>query len=135
MSMLALLFDQYADLRPEDPCYLEIEDGGDGAYYCIKCLKAKFPESERRYGCAGGAEHDGCVHCVECGKLLDYVLTDAGASEELAHFATVKFRRNKPLDRNTAFHLARLIAAKENDLDVIRIAARAIRCMKRIPSK
>ncbi len=40
MSMLALLFDQYADLRPEDPCYLEIEDGGDGAYYCMRCLKA-----------------------------------------------------------------------------------------------
>lgn len=134
MSALALLFDQYANLRPGDPVYLEIEDGGDGAEYCLKCLKAKYPDSEG-YGSSAGAEFDGCVHCAECGKLLDYTLTDHGAEEELAHFSAVKFRRNKPLDRDTAYHLARLIAAKENDLDVIRIAARAIRCMKRIPSK
>lgn len=131
--MLAHLFDEYANLRPEDPCYIEIEDGGDGQSYCRKCLAKEFPGNDKwgSYGCA--AEHDGCVHCASCGVLLDYVLTDAGADYELEHFRDVKFRRNKPLDRDTAFHLARLIAAKENDLDVIRIAARAIRCMRRIP--
>jgi hypothetical protein len=134
MSMLAYLFDEYAALVPENGYWIDFEDGGNGETYCLRCVKKKDSGKEKYsgYGCA--AEQDGCLHCSECGKLLDYVLTDHGAEEELHHFKSVKFRRNKPLDRETAYHLARLIAAKPNDIDVIRIAARAIRCMKRIPN-
>lgn len=134
MSALACLFDRYANLDPEPAYWLEIEDGGDGQDYCLKCVKKKLPGSEQYSGYGGPAEQDGCMHCSQCGKLLDYTLTDHGAEEELNHFRTVKFRRNKPLDRDTAYHLARLIAAKESDPEVILVAARAIRCMKRIPA-
>lgn len=130
MSLLSLLFDQYADLEPGPGCWV---DDDDAETYCLGCAK-KIADGRpiSSYGCA--AEQDGCLHCHKCGKLLDYVLTNYGAEEELHHFKTMKFRRDKPLDRQTAYHLARLIAAKENDMDVIRVAARAIRCMKRIPT-
>lgn len=134
MSALALLFDQYARLWPDSGCWLDHEDGGDGETYCRRCIKKKDAGRDAYQVIGAGYESDGCLHCSACGKLLDYVLTDCGAEEELAHFRTVKFRRNKPLDRETAFHLARLIAAKEDDMDVILIAARAIRCMKRLPT-
>lgn len=130
MSLLSFLFDKYANLSPEPGYWLEEECDET---YCLRCIK-KIAAGRlySGYGCA--AEQDGCLHCSECGKLLDYVLTDHGALEELHHFKTVKFRPNKPLDRETAYHLARLIAARDNDLDVIHVAARAIRCMKRIPA-
>jgi hypothetical protein len=134
VSPLVLLFEQYADIHPEPGYWFETEDGGDGDDYCLKCVKEKDAGRGKYSGYGCSSEHDGCLHCSKCGKLLDYVLTDYGAEEELNHFRAVKFRRNKPLDRETAYHLARLIAAKEGDLEVIWIAARAIRCMKRIPA-
>jgi hypothetical protein len=130
MSLLSLLFDRYANISPGPAYWLEEDECEE---YCLRCIK-KIAAGRlySGYGCA--AEQDGCLHCHKCGNLLDYVLTDHGALEELHHFKTVKFRPGKPLDRETAYHLARLIAAKEDDPDVIHIAARAIRCMKRIPS-
>ena len=134
MNLLSLLFDEYAALTPEPSCWLDFEDGGDGNSHCLRCIK-KLDAGRDKYSCAGGStEEDGCLHCGTCGKILDYTLTDDGAASELSHFKTVKFRRDKPLDRNTAYHLARLIAAKDDDMEVIRIAARAIRCMKGIPN-
>lgn len=131
MTPLSLLFDRYANLSPQPGYWLE--DDNCSETYCLRCIK-KIAKGRpySGYGCA--AEQDGCLHCHECGELLDYVLTEHGALEELNHFKNIKFRKDKPLDRKTAYHLARLIAAKDNDMDVIRVAARAIRCMKRIPS-
>lgn len=132
MSLLALLFEDYAAITPGAAYWVD-EDEADGETYCLRCVKAKA--AGRRYSSYGCApEQDGCLHCAKCGTTLDYVLTEHGAEAELAHFKTVKFRRDKPLDRDTAYHLARLIAAKEDSMDVVRIAAKAIRCMTRIPS-
>lgn len=130
MTLLSLLFDKYANLNPDAGCWVDDDDAGTYCPGCAKKIAKGRPISS--YGCA--AEQDGCLHCDKCGKLLDYVLTDHGALEELQHFKSVKFRRIKRLDRETAYHLARLIAAREHDMDVILIAARAIRCMSRIPS-
>jgi len=66
-------------------------------------------------------------------RILNYTLTNYGAESELSHFRTVKFRRDKPLDRETAYHLARALYGKDNDLEAVMIAARAIRSMKYIP--
>lgn len=129
MSLLGLLFDEYADLDPEPGYWL---DEGVGETYCRRCIE-KLAKGREFSGYGGAAEQDSCLHCHKCGKILDYTLTDHGALEELNHFKGVKFRAGKSLDRETAFHLARLIWAKDNDMEVVRIAARAIRCMKRIP--
>lgn len=133
MSALALLFDEYAGPTPDGAYWIEDDDTGED--YCRKHALEKIAKAGRGELCGGYCrENDSCCHCTVCGKLLDYTLTDHGADAELAHFKMVKFRRNKPLDRDTAYHLARLIAAKENDMDVIRIAARAIRSMRRVPA-
>lgn len=130
MSLLAHLFDQYANLHPSAGYWLM---DNEHETFCQRCVEKIAKGREYTgYGCA--AEQDGCLHCDRCGVTLDYVLTDHGALEELSHFKTVKFRRGKSLDRQTAYHLARLIAARDHDMDVIRIAAKAIRCMKRIPA-
>jgi hypothetical protein len=130
MTMLAHLFDLYAKLDPGSGYWL-LDD--ETQTYCHACvIKVAAGRAFTGYGCA--AEQDGCLHCDKCGKLLDYTLTDHGAIEELNHFKTVRFNRNKPLDRQTAYHLARLIAAKDSDPEVIRIAAMAIRCMRRVPA-
>jgi hypothetical protein len=129
MSLLAHLFDHYANLSPGSGYWLE---DAETETYCLKCVK-RLAKGRDYSGYGGAAEQDGCLHCDKCGELLDYTLTDYGAAEELAHFKTITFRRNKPLDRNTAYHLARLIWARDYDMEVIRIAAKAIRCMRRIP--
>lgn len=133
MTALSLLFDRYAAIDPEPPCWLDFEDGGDGNSHCLRCIK-KLDKGRNKFTiCAGDAEEDSCVHCGTCGKVLDYTLSDTGADSELSHFRTVKFRKDKLLDRDTAFHLARLLAAKGDDFETVQIAARAIRCMKYIP--
>jgi hypothetical protein len=133
MSMLAHFFDLYANLSPEGPCWPFDDDTGEN--YCREHALAKAREAGHDKIDGGYAhEADGCVHCATCGKLLDYSLTDHGQESELAHFVTVKFRRNKPLDRETAYHLARMLWGKDNDLQAIRVAASAIRCMKRLPA-
>lgn len=130
MTDLSYLFDRYAELYPEPPYWPANDDIGE--HYCRKhALEKAGREGEIDGGVV--RETDTCCHCRTCGKLLDYTLTDAGADQELAHFRTVKFRRDKPLDRETAYHLARLCAAKD-DLETIFIAAKAIWCMRAIPT-
>lgn len=134
MNALSLLFDQYAALSPEMGYWLDFEDGGDGGTHCLKCIKKLDAGCDKYTGYGGAPEQDGCLHCGTCGKLLDYTLTDYGANSELDHFKDVKFRRNKPLDRITAYEIARMLAAKGDDLDAVHVAARAIRCMKKLPT-
>src|SRR6185312_12551906 len=103
MSLLSLLFDQYADLSPENPHWICDGDGDEGQDYCRKCALSKIAaDGKGELSVSVAPESDGCLHCCVCGELLDYTLTDAGADAELHHFRTVKFRRNKPLDRDTA---------------------------------
>ena len=133
--MLARLFDLYANLNPDGQFWVECGGRDDGENYCRKHAEEKIAADGDDTLCGGDySESDSCCHCSVCGKLLGYVLTDHGAEAELSHFKSVKFRRNKPLDRVTAYHLARLIDARPNDLEVMRIAACAIRCMKQVPS-
>lgn len=132
MSALSLLFDLYANLKPEPPCWLDFEDGGDGNSHCLRCIKRLDKGRDKYVICTGGGEEDSCVHCGTCGKILEYILSDTGAASELDHFRSVKFRRSKRLDRDTAYHLARLCASCD-DIEVTFIAARAIRCMNGVP--
>lgn len=134
MNALSLLFDKYADLEPENPHWICDDDGDEGHNYCRRCALAKIKKDGKGdLNVSVAPESDSCLHCTVCGKLLDYTLTNHGADSELDHFRSVKFRRDKPLDRDTAYHLARMLAAKGDDCEAVVIAARAIRCMKSIP--
>ena len=135
MTTLSLIFDKYANLSPEDPHWICDGVGDEGKDFCRRCALAKIKKDGKgQLSMSVAPESDGCVHCTVCGKLLDYTLTDHGGDAELDHFRGVKFRRGKPLDRDTAYHLARMLAAKGDDCEAVVIAARAIRCMKSIPN-
>lgn len=130
MAALSALFDRYAAINPPPPYWLSEDDGAD---YCRKHAEKKAAE----IGCEvdGGyhREMDSCCHCAVCGKLLDYTLTGHGQDAEIDHFRNIKFRRGRPLDKVTAYHLARAFYGKDDDLEAVEIAARAIRCMRSVP--
>lgn len=97
------------EAKAEMPYWL-MED--TGASYCLDCIKKKKPDFDfhRDYGdfFDGGfdQEEDGCSHCEDCGKLLEYSLTDYGVDEELEHFLDRDpFDWNDPDD---CFHIARI---------------------------
>lgn len=134
-TLLSRLFDEYANLSPEGPYWVEGDDGDDGYDYCRKHALEKIEKAGGHLSGGYSRENDSCCHCATCGVLLDYSLTDHGQQSELEHFKTIKFRRNKTLDRQTAYHLARMLYGMDDDMDALRVAARAIRCMKSIPNE
>lgn len=94
--------------------------------YCYSCAvkaAAAHPGSEIDGGWPG--EEDGCLHCDTCGCLIEYSLTDYGASSEIDHFRSARFRTS--LSRIDAYHLARMIEAAPNSPDAKRIVKRAAR--------
>lgn len=66
------------------------EDGDDSdESYCFDCIQTLIgnPVHSENYARAGYAfEYDNPQHCEKCGKLLEYILTDDGIEQELAHF-------------------------------------------------
>lgn len=109
------------------PPYWLSGGGTEATYtYCLPCAKAvakAHPGAEIDGGWSG--ESDSCVHCEKCGCLLEYTLTDNGAAYEIEHFSSIRFRR--PLTRDDAYHIARMLAAAPDDPDAIKIGKRAMR--------
>jgi hypothetical protein len=120
---LKIRLDRYAGMYRADPYWLSNDDCG--FTYCRKCalqaLRAKpGAELDGGFHC----ENDSCQHCETCGRLLDYTLTNYGAAEEINHFSKIRFR--KPLDRDQAYHIARMLGANTEDEAAIKIAHRAV---------
>lgn len=114
---LVIKLDAYA-AEPDDPYWIE------GESYCLEHAQIEIADRPGTLLEGGySSEEDGCVHCHTCGKLLDYTLTDAGANAEADHFRKMRFRR--PLSRETAFHVARMLCGAQSDPEVVRIAKRA----------
>lgn len=130
MRALSALFDRYARLSPPTPWWPADDDTGYD--YCRKHAAQKAKEMRCDLDGGYARETDSCCHCAVCGRLLDYTLTDFGQESELDHFSREKFRKG-PLDRQTAFHLARALYGRDDDFGAIEIAARAIRAMKSVP--
>jgi hypothetical protein len=59
--------------------------------------------------------------------MLDYSLTDEGVAYELDHFRSIRF--HKPLFRDDAFHVARMLACATDDKEVVAVARRAVRAI------
>lgn len=120
---LKIKLDRYAGMCRAAPYWLSNDDCG--FTYCRECaLKelAASPSAELDggYHCEG----DSCAHCETCGKLLDYTLTNYGASAEADHYSKVRFRT--PLDRDEAYRIARMLDANYNDEEAVKIARRAV---------
>jgi hypothetical protein len=120
---IQIALNRYAGMNRANPYWLSNDDCG--YTYCRKCalkaLKAKpGAELDGGFHC----ESDSCQHCETCGKLLDYTLTNCGAAEEIDHFSKARFR--EPLDRDEAYHIARMLGANTDDEAALKIARRAI---------
>lgn len=74
------------ELSPEEPYWLMEEQCKD---YCLDCIKAKKADFDFHadYGdfFDGGfeCESDSSCQCADCGKLLNYTLTDDGVDNEI----------------------------------------------------
>lgn len=121
------LLQRYAGIDPPYPCWLGGDRADPGPDYCRECaterVKAGFGEFVDGGYDAAEAEH--CCHCEGCGKLLDYFLTDYGVRDEMQHFHGRRLR--SPLDREEAFHIARILEAAPNDKAVLRLGRRALK--------
>lgn len=120
---IKIKLDRYAGMCRADPYWLSNDDCG--YTYCRKCalkvLKAT-PGAELDGGFH--FESDSCEHCETCGKPLDYTLTNTGASAEMDHYSKVRFRA--PLDRDEAYHVARMFGADTENETSLKIACRAV---------
>ena len=99
------------------PYYLEDATGyTDGADYCLPCARAALAAiAHGEYGLYGyvlrrdwSGESDSPRHCETCGVILDYTLSDYGATEELSFFET---EPPTALDPATAYSLLQLCDA------------------------
>lgn len=86
--------------------------GGDvvdqGPSYCRACADKKVVAGEAEHIDGGWQqEEDGCCHCEECGRTLDYTLSDCGVNGELEHYLSNPPK--SPLCAQEAYHLSRVL--------------------------
>lgn len=84
-------------------------DHDEGLDYCWDCLQGHLPadlEVGEHWGGGYVMESDGGARCEDCGKLLDYTLTDYGVATELAHFE--QSRAPDLSNADECFQLARI---------------------------
>ena len=89
---------------------------------CYKCIHKLLPIAKIGHHFGGGYcnPSDGCVHCVECGVLLQYELTDYGLENELSHWEDCPPDKNSNGDEY--YHLARIAGGVHSDKRKSRLA-------------
>lgn len=106
--------DAVAEAPEETTLYwIESEEGEDqGAEYCHECALKESQRLSQEQGCewtlfrGDGSEEDHPCFCEICGIRLRACLTDYGAGELVAHFATYQ---DEVLDRVDAWELSRVL--------------------------
>lgn len=107
--------------------------GGDGAdqgpSYCRSCAEAEVAAGRAEYVDGGWQqENDGCCHCETCGRLLEYTLTEYGASEELDHYLSGGLAGQ--VSPEDAFHIAKMLEHDETNAQALSIAIQAAELIK-----
>ncbi|KRG71789.1 hypothetical protein ABB27_02595 [Stenotrophomonas terrae] len=117
-------------VRVPYPHWLGGGEADQGPSYCHECAM-KAVNADRGEFVDGGwsQDNDGCCHCHDCRRLLDYTLTDYGVSEELDHFRSTRLRG--ALDAETAYHLARLLEHYSEHPEVKAILPKVRRALAR----
>lgn len=112
------------------PCWLGGNGADQGPSYCRECAQKRVDAGEAEFVDGGwDQENDGCCHCEDCGRLLDYTLTDYGVEEELEHFRGDRMRR--AISPEQAYHLARLLETYEVHPEVLVLVPKVRRALGR----
>lgn len=118
---LAVLHQHASQLDVPFPHWLGGEAVDQGPSYCRACADAKVAAGEAEYVDGGWQQDDdGCCHCDVCGRLLEYNLTDYGASSEIEHYQASP--PSAPLSPEDAFHIAKMLVHDESNADAVAIA-------------
>lgn len=108
--------------------------GGDGAdqgpSYCRECAQAHVDNGDAEFIDGGyQQDNDGCCHCEDCGRLLDYTLTDYGVEEELEHFKGDRMRR--VVSPELAYHLTLVLTTHHVHPEVLVLVPKVQRALSR----
>jgi len=105
------------EAEPEADHWFCGEGDDQGFSYCRDCIRVLRPGAALGEDYAYAypeQEHDGACHCMNCGALLQYTLTDYGLDEELTNFSDPEadWDWNSPQD---CYYLARMGHALHTD--------------------
>ena len=119
-------------IDPPYPCWLGGGDADQGPSYCRDCAQKKVNSGEAEFVDGGWSQDsDTCVHCEDCGKLLDYALTEYGVAYELEHFQSSQ--PAVPMSAEDAYHLARLFDGAPDDPAVIAVVTSILQAQEPRP--
>lgn len=108
LAVLARLDSIAAGVEVPYPRWLGGDAADQGLSFCLECAKNRVAAGEAESVDGGWPQdNDTCCHCEDCGRLLDYTLTDHGVTEEMGHFGSDDFAREMTPD--LAYHLARVL--------------------------
>lgn len=99
-----------------------------GPSYCFDCATKKVEAGDAEFVDGGWQqEDDTCRHCEDCGRLLEYSLTNEGVESELEHFTGARFDR--VIGPELAYHLARVLEQHEYHPAVLKILPKVGRAL------
>ena len=102
------------------PRWLSGYGADQGLSFCTSCAEKRVAAGEAESVDGGWPQdNDGCCHCEDCGRLLDYTLTDYGVTEEMGHFRGDKLERD--MTPELAYHLARVLEHHAERPDVLEL--------------
>ena len=111
------------------PHWIGGDDADQGPSYCRSCAEAEVAAGRAEYVDGGWQqENDGCCHCETCGRLLEYTLTEYGASEEIDHYSGAELMG--PISPEDAFHIAKMLEHDESNHQALSIAIQAVDLIK-----
>lgn len=111
------------------PHWIGGADADQGPSYCRSCAEAEVAAGRAEYVDGGWQqENDGCCHCETCGRLLDYTLTEYGASEEIDHYMGTELAG--PISPEDAFHIAKMLEQDETNPQALSIGIQAAELIK-----
>lgn len=111
------------------PHWIGGADADQGPSYCRSCAEAEVAAGRAEYVDGGWQqENDGCCHCETCGRLLDYTLTEYGASEEIDHYMGTELAG--PISPEDAFHIAKMLEQDEKNPQALSIGIQAAELIK-----
>jgi len=128
-AVLLVLSAHASSLDVPFPHWIGGDDADQGPSYCRPCAEAEVAAGRAEYVDGGWQqENDGCCHCETYGCLLEYTLTEYGASEEIDHYQSAELKGSiLPED---AFHIAKMLEHDESNPQALSIATWAAELIK-----